>query len=302
MYCLFQAVLNRNHLKIIFWPNYFVDQNLYFEMASDIVISSGVFMKKKLFVLVVLLFHPLVALSQEIPPLEGLVEPWETVSVSAPVPGILEKVRVERCSWVKPGMVIAQLKSGVEQAGVQLAQARVDFGKRKLARNQELYTRKLVSIHERDEQETELKLAQMELKVVQEKLNLLTIKSTIEGVVVECLGVAGEYVGEQPFMTIARINPLRVEVIAPVFLYGSIHVGDTADVQIEEPVNDRFVAKVVIVDKVMDAASGTFGIRLELPNKALKLPAGLKCKVLFNPAAQTPSQPSNDLRKSKQES
>ncbi len=44
---------------------------------------------------------------------------------------------------------------------------------------------------------------------------------------------------------------------------------------IEAPVNERFAAKVVIVDKVMDAASGTFGVRLKLPNNALKLPAGL---------------------------
>ena len=228
-----------------------------------------------------LLVQPFVAFSEDILPLEGLVEPWETVSVSTPVPGILETVSVERGSWVKPGMVIAQLKSGVERAGVALAQARVDFSTRKLARHETLYEKKLVSIHERDEQETELKLAMMELKVAQERLNLLTIKSTIAGVVVDCIGAAGEYVGEQPFMTIAQINPLRVEVIAPAPLYGFIHVGDTAEVQIEAPVNERFSAKVVIVDKVMDAASGTFGIRLKLSNKALKLPAGLQCKVFF---------------------
>ena len=36
-----------------------------------------------------------------------------------------------------------------------------------------------------------------------------------------------------------------------------------------------------VVDRVMDAASGTFGVRLELPNRDLKLPAGLKCTVRF---------------------
>ena len=40
-------------------------------------------------------------------------------------------------------------------------------------------------------------------------------------------------------------------------------------------------AKVTVVDRVVDAASGTFGVRLELPNHALKLPAGLKCTVGF---------------------
>jgi membrane fusion protein (multidrug efflux system) len=35
------------------------------------------------------------------------------------------------------------------------------------------------------------------------------------------------------------------------------------------------------VDRVMDAASGTFGVRLQLPNPALALPGGIRCKVRF---------------------
>ena len=32
---------------------------------------------------------------------------------------------------------------------------------------------------------------------------------------------------------------------------------------------------------MFDSASGTFGVRLELPNAAAKLPAGIRCKVDF---------------------
>jgi multidrug efflux pump subunit AcrA (membrane-fusion protein) len=38
---------------------------------------------------------------------------------------------------------------------------------------------------------------------------------------------------------------------------------------------------VVVVDKVVDAASGTLGVRLELPNPDNKIPAGIKCRVTF---------------------
>ena len=41
-------------------------------------------------------------------------------------------------------------------------------------------------------------------------------------------------------------------------------------------------AKVSIVDRVVDASSGTFGVRLELPNPGHRLPGGLKCRVRFN--------------------
>jgi len=33
---------------------------------------------------------------------------------------------------------------------------------------------------------------------------------------------------------------------------------------------------------VIDAASGTFGVRMELPNPKFRLPAGLKCRVAFH--------------------
>jgi membrane fusion protein, heavy metal efflux system len=38
-------------------------------------------------------------------------------------------------------------------------------------------------------------------------------------------------------------------------------------------------AVVKTVDRVIDAASNTFRVRLELPNADGKLPAGLRCKV-----------------------
>jgi hypothetical protein len=60
-----------------------------------------------------------------------------------------------------------------------------------------------------------------------------------------------------------------------------------AEVHPEEPIGGSYRATVTVVDRVMDAASGTFGVRLALPNPELHLPAGLKCKIHFSrpPAA-----------------
>ena len=49
-------------------------------------------------------------------------------------------------------------------------------------------------------------------------------------------------------------------------LLGKVTVGMSAMVKPEEPIKGEFPAKVTVVDKVVDAASGTFGVRLELPN------------------------------------
>jgi multidrug efflux pump subunit AcrA (membrane-fusion protein) len=82
-------------------------------------------------------------------------------------------------------------------------------------------------------------------------------------------------------MKIAQIDPLNVEVIVPVARFASIKVGMRAKVIPEAPIVDQYMAEVTIVDRVIDAASGTFGVRLELPNPNYRIPAGLKCKVIF---------------------
>jgi membrane fusion protein (multidrug efflux system) len=213
--------------------------------------------------------------------LEGLIEPSELVEVSSQVPGVLEEVTVERGDRVEKDQVLARLKSGVENAAVALARASVEFGRRKGERNEELYRKQLISIHDKDELETEVLISELQLREASERLELRTIRSPIQGVVVKRSREKGEYVGEGPIMTVARIDPLHVEVIVPVERLGTVRKGMRAQVRPCSPVGGVYTAKVVIVDQVVDAASGTFGVRLELPNPSYRLPAGVRCKVRF---------------------
>lgn len=114
-------------------------------------------------------------------------------------------------------------------------------------------------------------------------LDLRRIRSPITGVVVERLLAPGEAAGRTPILRLAQIDPLRVDVFAPVTMLGKIRIGMGAQVVPEAPLNGAHLARVTVVDRVVDAASGTFGVRLELPNARYRLPAGLKCKVRFLP-------------------
>lgn len=226
-----------------------------------------------------LLIHP--ARAQNDQDLEGLIEPGELLQVSSQVPGILEEVTFERGDRVEKNQVLARLKSNVEEAQVDLARARVEFGKRKTVRNEELYQKQLISIHDKDEMETELLISELQLQEAVARLDLRTIRSPTQGVVVERFKGKGEYVGESPILSIARIDPLNVEVIVPVSRLGTIKKDMKAQVRPFPPVGGVYTATVVIVDQVIDAASGTFGVRLELANPDYQLPAGLRCKVRF---------------------
>lgn len=214
--------------------------------------------------------------------MECMIEPYEKVEFKTQVPGILEEVLVERGDIIKKDQVLARLKSGVEEALVEQSRARFEFAKRKDERNKELSLKHFISAHEKDEFETEIKMSELQMREADEKLKLRTIRSTIDGVVVERFLAPGEYAGENnSILKAVSINPLNVEVIAPTNMIGSIRKGMGAEVRPESAVGGVYYGTVVIVDKVIDASSGTFGVRVELPNPELKIPAGLKCKVRF---------------------
>jgi RND family efflux transporter MFP subunit len=212
---------------------------------------------------------------------ECIIEPHVEVEISSAVPGIVEAVEVERGDEIKKGQVLVRLVSGVELAAHDLAKARAEFARRKNERNADLVEERLISSNEKDQIETEALLAQLELRESTERLALRTIRSPIDGVVAEVDVSPGEYVSDGEIMQLAQLHPLNVEVVVPVSAHGRIARGMQATVRPEFPFEGDRTATVIIVDRVVDAASGTLGVRLELPNPKRELPGGLKCVVEF---------------------
>jgi membrane fusion protein (multidrug efflux system) len=216
---------------------------------------------------------------------ECLLEPSLVINVGSPVDGVLEQVMVERGDRVKKGATVATLQAGVEAAAVKLSEARVEYGRRKAERNEALFEKQLISAQDRDELVTEVKLREEELKKDQETLKLRTIISPIDGVVVERRLAPGDFIrtDKSLVMRLAQIDPLNVEVVAPAKLFGAVKIGMAGRVNLTPFLPGSFNAKVVVVDKVIDAASGTLGVRLRLSNPDHKIPAGIKCSVSFGP-------------------
>lgn len=210
-----------------------------------------------------------------------LMEPAIELALSSPVAGVVESIRVDRGSEVTRGQVLVRLQSTVEKAAVELANARLEFGQRKVARTEELFRENFTSEYSVDEAVTEARLAEVELAQAKTILDQKTLRSPIDGIVVERLAEIGEFVSSSEILKLAQLDPLHVEVIVPVDRLDSITTGMMATVYPAQPVGGEYLAEVVTVDQVLDAASGTFGVRLALPNPESMLPAGLRCKVEF---------------------
>ena len=241
--------------------------------------------------------------------LDCVIEPHKLVKLGSSDAGLLVAVPVDRGDLVARGQVIAKLESGIEAATAKLARvratnvvelrsarARLAFQEQEYERIEKLHQKKVVTKKLMQENHRELALAKLqvqeaklnssiaklELKRSLEVLRQRNLISPIDGIVVERALSPGEYIYEQAHvLTLAQIDPLNVEVFVPTSRFGTIKVGQRATVQPLLPESKVYFASVKIVDQVFDAASDTFGVRLELPNLDRILPSGVKCKVRF---------------------
>ena len=85
---------------------------------------------------------------------------------------------------------------------------------------------------------------------------------------------------------IARVDPLRVEIIVPAELFGTVEKGMLAQVTPDLPNASALLANVVLVDKLIDPASNTFRVRAVLPNADKAVPSGLRCHAEIFAAAE----------------
>jgi RND family efflux transporter MFP subunit len=242
-------------------------------------------------------------------PLDCLIEPSRTVNLGSEIVGLIDRIEVERGDLISEGQVLVRLESSVKQASVEIARARAGMdaailaratsqklGLEKMIRARKLYNEKTMSLDVRQEIEAEARLAdlhlqeaydskhlaRLELERAERDLSRRTITSPVSGVVVERIMSEGEVVDDDKvILRIARIDPLRVEAILPAARFGKIEKGQKATVIPEIPGDKLHVASVALVERVIDPASGTFGVSLDLPNPDLSIPSGLNCEVRF---------------------
>jgi len=241
-----------------------------------------------------------------------IIEPRQVLEIRSPIEGLIDRVNVDRGDYVKKGQELAVLDTSVERVQAAIAsqrsqmegavrawESRGDLSAKKSSRMDELHRQNFLSSQLRDEAaaekrvaEAELrdavdnrKLAELEHKRQLEIIRLKTIRSPVNGVVTDRILNPGEFaeagVGRKPMFKLAEIDTLHVEVLLPAVAYGKVKQGMVIQVTPEIPSGSRYSATVKVIDRVLDAASGTFGVRLELPNPGRKIPGGIRCRAVF---------------------
>jgi len=238
-----------------------------------------------------------------------LIEPTQTIELRSTVGGRIDKIAVRRGDKVQKGQVLVTLESAAERAAADsaryraemegeeaVAQTKLEYAKRKYERRREMHAEKLMSGQDQDDAEGEMRSAAAELKLAQdnrkvaaldadEKSALLArrqLRAPFNGVVADQLLYVGEVIEpsdpKKPILKLAQLDPLRVHLIMPRTAFGKVKKGMHVQVTPELSLNTKVEGVVVLLDSLIDAASGTFGVFLEVPNPDLAIPAGIKCR------------------------
>jgi RND family efflux transporter MFP subunit len=238
---------------------------------------------------------------------ECLLEPWQVVEVRAPVDGMISTIAVSRGDTIRKGQPLVVLQSDAEKMALEsaayrsrmegqitAARNRIDYASKKLARLEDLKKDNFLSAQAGDEALAEKRLAESELQSAlearelariewvrtKELLALRTMTAPFAGVVVDRMLNPGDLAesgsGRKPVLKVAQIDPIRADVALPAALFGQVRPGTKAAVT-SLVGGGRFNGTVRSVDRVIDAASGTFVARLEVPNPQGLVPGGARC-------------------------
>ena len=242
-------------------------------------------------------------------PFDCIIDPAVVVHVGSKVPGLLEAVTINRGDLVLEGEQIASLASEVEETTVELMaqqaesrseieaqQARYDLVLSRLNRTRELVNNNVVPQDKLEEAIAEMEVVKRELAIAEMRnriaglelirarkvLGQRIIRSPITGIVMERSLFNGEFLAQDgKLATIAQLDPLHVEAFLPVEYYPQVKLGMQVQIMPNEPIQGTYLGTITVIDRVFDAASSTFGLRVELPNRDGAIPAGHRCRIVF---------------------
>jgi len=214
----------------------------------------------------------------------GTVAAVHGVTVSADLPGIVDRIFVESGRAVKAGDMLVQLDTRQEQAQLAAALAALDLARANLDRIHGLAEEGIVSPADHDRATAEQKQAEARVGEIQATIERKRIRAPFSGI----LGIRqvnlGQYLADgAPVIPLQSLDPIYVNFAVPQQEVGRLQVGGEVRVHAEGMDPAGFPGRITAVDSVVDEATRNVQAQATLPNPQGKLRPGMfvETKVLL---------------------
>jgi membrane fusion protein (multidrug efflux system) len=210
----------------------------------------------------------------------GTMEAVHGVTVSADLPGTVEKISFESGQAVHAGDVLVELDTRQERAQLAALEAQRDLARTNFRRMQQLLDAGVISRADFDAAAAQQKQTEANVAETRATIERKTIRAPFTGI----LGIRkvnlGQYLAAgNAVVPLQSLNPIYVDFGVPQQQTGQVRVGNTLHVTSQDLGGRSFTGRVTALDSVVDEATRNIQVQATLSNPEGKLKPGMFVQV-----------------------
>lgn len=204
------------------------------------------------------------------------IEAFAEADVVAKVDGEIQTLSVEEGDIVARGQVLARLDGDRLRLELSESEARLRKMQRDFQRNRDLREKGLLSEGDFEKLQYDLEAFEASYNLAKLELDYTQIRAPIDGVISERYIKRGNTIraGDKTFR-VTSFNPLVAYLHVPEREYRQINGGQPVSIHIDALAEHNIAASVTRVSPVVDPATGTFKITIEIDNADRMIKPGM---------------------------
>jgi len=210
----------------------------------------------------------------------GTVAAIQGVTVSADLPGTVDKIHFESGQSVQDGDILVELDTRQERAQLANLEAQRDLAKIQYGRSEQLMNAGVISKSEYDNAAAQQKATEAQVGDIKAAIARKTIHAPFSGI----LGIRqislGQYLAAgQAIVSLQALNPIYVNFGVPQQDEPKISIGHNVQVSSTDLHGMNFNGKVTALDSVINEQTRNIQIQATFQNRAEKLRPGMYVQV-----------------------
>ncbi len=204
------------------------------------------------------------------------IEAYAEADVIAKVEGEIRAILAEEGDVVTEGQIIARLDGDRLRLELNESRARLSKMQRDFERNKDLRGKGLLSEGDFEKLQFDLEALQASYNLASLELDYTQIRAPIDGIVSERYIKIGNTVRVgDPLYRVTGLDPLVAYLHVPEREYRRIHAGQPVAIDIDALAGQRVIATVTRISPVVDPATGTFKITIEIRDAERRIKPGM---------------------------
>jgi len=210
----------------------------------------------------------------------GTAAAIQGVTVSADLPGTIDKIHFESGEWVKEGQILVELDTRQERAQLANLEAQRDLAGINYGRAQELVKSGVIAKQEYDNAAAQQKATEAQVGDIKAAIARKTIRASFSGV----LGIRqvslGQYLAAgQAIVSLQTLSPIYVNFGVPQQDTGKIVPGHVLKITNSDLPGMSFVGRITALDSVISEQTRNIQVQAIVTNKDNKLRPGMFVQV-----------------------